>query len=407
MATPLCQEGALVCHFTVAYNRCMSNLKAAVIGTGFIGPVHVEALQRAGVDVVGILGSSAEKSKRTAASLGLRTAYDSLDDLLGDANVQVIHITSPNRFHFDQASRSLHAGKHVICEKPLAMDTQESSQLVRLARESELAAAVNYNIRYYPLCQEAASQVRDGQLGRIFHWSSSYVQDWLFHPSDFNWRVMSEDGGALRAVADIGTHALDLLQFITDSRVESVFADLLTVYPTRQRPIGGVETFSGKLGLEAETESVEIKTEDFGCLLLRMTDGARGVLHVSQITAGRKNRLEFEIAGAQKSLAWCSELPNSLHVGHRDRPNESVIRDPALLGPRAASTCSYPGGHNEGFPDTFKQLFRDFYQSLESGKYRTQPTYPTFTDGHREIALCEAVLKSHQNQQWVHLKGQE
>ncbi|MEM8669984.1 MAG: Gfo/Idh/MocA family oxidoreductase [Planctomycetota bacterium] len=384
----------------------MSNLRAAVIGTGFIGPVHVEGLQRAGVDVVGILGSQPDKSKRAAAELGLQTAYGSLDELLDDGSVNVVHITSPNQFHFDQASRALHAGKHVLCEKPLAMNTQESSQLVALAESSGLAAAVNYNIRYYPLCQEAATQVRRGDVGDIFHFSTSYAQDWLFHRTDFNWRVMSEEGGSLRAVADIGTHALDLLQFITHQKVESVFADLLTVYPERERPKGGIETFSGNSTAAEDTESIAIGTEDFGCVLLRMSDSSRGVMHVSQVTAGRKNCLQFEIAGAKKSLAWCSETPNEMRMGYRDAPNQSLIRDPALLSGQASSKCSYPGGHNEGFPDTFKQLFRDFYQSVENGQYRSDPTYPTFADGHQEIAVCEAVLKSHLRQKWIHLGEQ-
>lgn len=385
----------------------MSKLKAAVIGTGFIGPVHVEALQRAGVDVVGILGSTAEKSAAAAESLGLSKGYDSLSDLIGDASVDVVHITSPNRFHFDQATAALNSGKHVVCEKPLAMNPRESSQLVEIAESSGLAAAVNYNIRYYPMCLEAASQVRDGEVGDIFHVSGSYVQDWLFHRSDFNWRVLSEDGGELRAVADIGTHALDLLQFITGLKIESVFADLLTVYPQRDRPVGSVETFSGNRSGVVATESIDVTTDDFGSLLLRMQDGARGVVHVSQVTAGRKNCLNFEIAGSQKSMAWCSETPNSLHIGHRDSPNQSLVRDPALLGQRAAAACSYPGGHNEGFADTFKQLFRDFYDSVESGAYRTHPAYPTFVDGHHEVAICEAVLRSHRQQSWVRIGDNE
>ncbi|MDG2220289.1 MAG: Gfo/Idh/MocA family oxidoreductase [Rubripirellula sp.] len=382
----------------------MSNLKAAVIGTGFIGPVHVEALQRAGVDVAGILGSTPEKSVQAADTLGLKTGYASLEALLSDKSVQVVHIASPNRFHFDQAERSLRAGKHVVCEKPLAMNTTESSQLVRLAQESGLAAAVNYNIRYYPLCLEAASQISSGSVGQIFHASASYAQDWLFHSTDFNWRVQSDAGGALRAVADIGTHALDLLQFITGRKVESVFADLATVYPHRERPLGGVQTFSDEREQNLETETIPVTTEDYGCLMLRMSGGARGVLHVSQVTAGRKNCLRFEIAGSKKSLSWCSESPNELQMGHRDEPNQTLIRDPALMSERAARASTYPGGHNEGFSDTFKQLFRDVYRAIESEEYKTCSTFPTFSDGHDEVALCEAVLKSHQQQQWVHLR---
>ncbi len=378
----------------------MSSLTAAVIGTGFIGPVHVEGLKRAGVGVAGILGSSAEKSTAAASQLGLPRAYRSLDELLADSDVDVVHVTSPNRFHHQQVVQSLAAGKHVLCEKPLAMTAVESAELVRLARESGLAAAVNYNIRYYPLCIEAAQRVKTGTLGKIFHVTGSYVQDWLFHPTDFNWRVMKEDGGALRAIADIGTHWLDLLQFIVGEKVESVCADLATIYPERKRPLGGVETFSGTLSSDANTQSVSIDTEDYGGVMLRFADGTRGMMSVSQVTAGFKNCLRYELAGSRHSLAWNSQSPNELWIGHRDLPNQTLIRDPALASDPAAAAMAYPGGHNEGFPDTFKQLFRDFYGAIDSGKHKTEPTFPTFADGHHEILVCEAILDSHRRQQW-------
>ncbi len=379
----------------------MSKLRAAVVGTGFIGPVHVEGLLRAGVDVVGILGSTSDKSASAAAKLGLSKGYQSLDELLADASVDVVHITSPNRFHFDQASRTIAAGKHLLCEKPLAMNSSQSSQLVRLASEAGIAAGVNYNIRYYPLCIEAAQRVRSGEVGDLFHVAGSYSQDWLFHQTDFNWRVLAEDGGELRAIADIGTHWLDLIQFIVDQKVVSVCADLATVFPQRQRPVGGVETFSGKAAPPAETETINISTEDYGGVMLRFSSGSRGVMWVSQVTAGRKNCLRFEIAGSAESLSWNSESPNQMSIGHRDCENQVLLRDPALISSRAAGATSYPGGHNEGFGDTFKQLFIDFYRSIESGDFAASPSYPTFQDGHHEILVCEAILESHRQQRWT------
>lgn len=376
-------------------------LTAAVIGTGFIGPIHVEGLQRAGVRVAGILGSTADKSQQAAATLGLSRGYVTLDELLADPDVDVVHVTSPNRFHFKQASRALRAGKHVLCEKPLAMNSNESAELLRMAADSGCVAGVNYNVRYYPLCLEAAEQVRSGAVGDLFHVSGSYVQDWLFHPTDFNWRVLSEDGGELRAVADIGTHWLDLVQFVTGRKVTSVCADLQTVYPERQRPTGSVETFSGRPTESQATESVTVATEDFGAVMLKFEGGGRGVLWVSQVTAGRKNCLRFELAGSKQALAWSSERPNELWTGHRDRANETLLRDPALMSARAAQYADYPGGHNQGFPDTFKQLFRDFYGYIAAGDDTAEPAFPTFADGHREILLCEAVLKSHREQRWI------
>lgn len=223
------------------------SIGAAVVGTGFIGPVHVEALKRAGVNVVGILGSSPEKSRAAATRLGLARGYESFAQVLEDPEIQCVHLTTPNKFHFEQASKALAADRHVMCEKPLAMNSEESAKLVELAaqgRRRNLAAGVNYNIRYYPLCREASERARNGTLGEVYHVTGSYAQDWLFHDTDFNWRVLAEDGGELRAVADIGTHWLDLIHAITGLEIEAVCADLKTVFPIRQSPKGSVETFS-------------------------------------------------------------------------------------------------------------------------------------------------------------------
>jgi predicted dehydrogenase len=377
----------------------------AVIGTGFIGPVHVEGLRRAGLRVTGILGSTPEKSRASAESLGLAKAYRDLDELLSDDDVKSVHITTPNRFHFEQASAVIAARRHVMCEKPLAMNSKESAELVRRAAESGVVAGVNYNIRYYPLCREAAERRRNGQLGDVFHVAGSYVQDWLFHPADFNWRVLSEEGGELRAVADIGTHWLDLIRHITGLEATEVCADLQTVFPERQRPTGGVETFSSKLATPVETQPVAIDTDDYGCVMLRFENGARGVVWVSQVTAGRKNCLRFEIAASKQSLAWNSESPNDLWIGHRDQPNETLVRDPGLLSPAARAIANYPGGHNEGFPDTFKQCFREFYGYIAANDFTAPRPFPTFEDGHREIQLCEAILASHRKGGWTRVAG--
>jgi predicted dehydrogenase len=381
----------------------MTRIRAAVIGAGFIGPVHVEGLRRAGVTVQGILDMTPEKSQQAAENLGLPKGYASLEEILDDDDVQSVHITTPNRLHFEMASAVLRRGKHVMCEKPLAMNSRESAELVELARTSGVAAGVNYNIRYYPLCQEAAQRVREGELGQMFHVTGGYVQDWLFHETDFNWRVVAEEGGQLRAVADIGTHWLDLVQTIVGQKVTAVCADLKTIYPERKRPKGEVETFSGKEGSVQATEPISITTDDYGCVMLRFQEGAPGCLVVSQVTAGRKNCLRFEIAGSRQALAWNSEQPNELWVGHRDDPNQVLLRDPALMRETARRCADYPGGHNEGFPDTFKQCFRDFYGYILAGDKSAKPTFPAFADGHQEILLCEAILESHRQRRWVEL----
>ncbi|HEX9003128.1 MAG TPA: Gfo/Idh/MocA family oxidoreductase, partial [Blastocatellia bacterium] len=355
----------------------LHKLNAAIVGAGFMGPAHAEALRRLGVTVIGILGSSEAKSRHAAEALGLVRAYPSFDELLSDPSVNVVHVTTPNRFHFAQASAALKAGKHVLCEKPLAMNSRESAELVALARQSGCAAGVNYNIRFYPLCIEARERIARGELGQVLSVTGSYVQDWLLHPTDYNWRVLESEGGPLRAVADIGTHWLDLAQTITGLKVDAVCADLKTVFPTRQRPEGEVETFSGKVGQTASAQAVEITTEDQGGVLLRFAGGARGALWVSQVTAGRKNCLRFEIAGSRSALAWNSEQPDELWLGHRDRANELLPRDPGLISAAARRFTGYPGGHAEGYPDSFKQCFRAFYDYIAAGDFTAPQPFPT------------------------------
>lgn len=379
----------------------LHKLNAAIVGAGFMGPAHAEALRRLGVNVIGILGSSEAKSRHAAEALGLARAYPSFDELLSDPSVNVVHVTTPNRFHFAQASAALKAGKHVLCEKPLAMNSRESAELVALARQSGCAAGVNYNIRFYPLCIEARERIARGELGQVLSVTGSYVQDWLLHPTDYNWRVLESEGGPLRAVADIGTHWLDLAQTITGLKVDAVCADLKTVFPTRQRPEGEVETFSGKVGQTASAQAVEITTEDQGGVLLRFAGGARGALWFSQVTAGRKNCLRFEIAGSRSALAWNSEQPDELWLGHRDRANELLPRDPGLISAAARRFTGYPGGHAEGYPDSFKQCFRAFYDYIAAGDFTAPQPFPTFADGHQEILLCEAILRSHREQRWI------
>lgn len=382
-----------------------SNLPGvAVIGAGFIGPVHIEALRRAGQQVRGLLGSSLARSQQAAQQWNIPVAYASFDEVLADEHVFAVHITTPNRLHFEQASQALRAGKHVMCEKPLAMNAEESAALVRLAAETGRAAGVAYNIRFYPLCHEARERVRQGEFGDLYHVAGSYVQDWLLKPTDFNWRVLAEEGGDLRAVADIGTHWLDLIQFIAGEPIVAVCADLQTVHNERQRPQGGVETFTGKTRAITQTFAVPVTTDDYGGILLEFASGARGSLWVSQVSAGRKNCLRWELSAQHGSMCWNSERPDELWIGRRDGANESLLRDPALLSDSARAITHYPGGHNEGFPDTFKQLFRCFYDYIAAGDYTRPAPFPTFADGHREILLCDAILASHRQRAWVRIK---
>ena len=372
---------------------------AAVIGLGFVGRAHLEALRRIGIPVLGMLGSSHERSEEIRGPLGLERAYASLDEVAADPAVSVVHICTPNHVHFEQASSLLRAGKHVLCEKPLTMDSRESEMLVKLEKQCRRVGAVAYNLRYYPLCQEAKAAVASDAIGRPRLVHGSFLQDWLLFPTDWNWRLDPKLGGELRAVSDIGTHWLDLTMWITGRKVTEVCADLATVLPVRQRPRGRVETFQKATNVECE--DVLVKTDDYASVLLHFEDDLRGVMTVSQVSAGRKARLWFEVDGTKGSLAWNSESPNSLWVGRRDNPSEILLKDPALLSPSARVFAAYPGGHAEGYPDTFVQLFREFYGYLDAGDFDAPRPFPTFANGYHELTLCEAIAKSAQARKWI------
>ena len=372
---------------------------AAVVGVGFVGRAHVEAIRRLGIPVRGILGSSAERTAEACASLSIERAYASLEELAADSTVSAVHICTPNHLHFPEATALLRAGKHVLCEKPLAMDSRESAMLAGLARESGRVGCVAYNLRYYPLCQEARSIVASGAIGQAQLIHGSFLQDWLLFPNDWNWRLDSQLGGDLRAVSDIGTHWLDLMMWMTGRKVIEVCADLATVIPVRQRPRGRVETFQ-KSGAGAFDE-IPITTDDYASVLLHLENNLHGVMTVSQVSAGRKARLWFEIDGSEGSLAWNSESPNSLWIGHRETASELLPKDPALMSPKARGYAAYPGGHAEGYPDTFVQLFRDFYGYIDAGKFDAPRSFPTFQTGHDELLLCDAIVKSAGERAWT------
>lgn len=376
---------------------------AAIVGIGFIGPVHAEALMRIGIRVQGILGATYEESVHGAQKLGLPTAYLDYSAMLQDKAVDVIHIATPNRTHHTLARQALEAGKHVICEKPLAMNSMETAQLVALSRSKpDLAAVVNYNLRFYPMILHARDFIREGSLGEIRSVRGAYEQDWLLYETDWNWRLLPEEGGELRAVGDIGTHWMDLIGFLTGLSVESLLADLQTFVKTHRKPRQAVATFNGMGRNEAvDYESLQISTEDWGSVLFHYRGGARGTMSVSQVAPGRRNRLSFEIAGSKSTFAWDSEHPNELWIGYRDRPNAVVLKDPALLSETAQQYTSYPGGHNEGFPDTFKQLYKAVYRYIEERNFHAPRLFPTFEDGHREAVLCDAILESHRARKWI------
>jgi predicted dehydrogenase len=374
---------------------------AAVIGAGFVGKAHIESLRRLPVRVRGTLVSSGERSDAAAKALGLERAYKNVDEIAADPEVTVVHVCTPNYVHFEQSAKLLRAGKHVLCEKPLAMDSRESATLVALAKETDRVGGVAHNLRYYPLCVQAKALVDSGAIGQVKLVHGGFLQDWLTYPTDWNWRLESKLGGELRAVSDIGTHWLDLIQWITGQKVEELCADLATVVPVRLKPRGHVESFSS--AKDVVTDEMPIETDDYASVLVHLDHGAKGVFTVSQVSAGRKCKLHFEINGSEGSLGWNAEDPNTLWTGRRNQPNEILIKDPSLLSPSARPYAGYPGGHAEGYPDTFLQLFRDYYNYIEAGQFNAPRKFPTFSTGHEELLLCEAIQKSAQDRAWTKL----
>ena len=376
----------------------MSEVRAGVVGTGFIGVVHVDALRRLGVEVTGVVGSSPER----AQAKGVAPVYDSFEALLDDDQVDVVHLTTPNHLHYPQVKQALAAGKHVVCEKPLATTAEESAELVELAEGSGLVHCTNFNIRFYPMNQEARTRIHAGELGEIWNVHGGYLQDWLARPTDWNWRLEPDKAGELRAVGDIGSHWLDLTQWLTGQHVVEVLADLGTAIPVRRRPMGEVETFAS--AADVEREDAEMATEDLAHILVRYERGARGSLVLSQVATGRKNSIRYEVDGSRAALAWEGERHEELWIGHRDAPNEVLLRNPGLLTPEAAQWTHLPVAHAEGFASTFRELYRAVYTDVARGGPSDEPNYPTFRDGHLENVLGDAIALSHRERRWVEVK---
>jgi predicted dehydrogenase len=382
----------------------VKKFRVGVIGVGFIGPAHMEAIRRQGFEVLALAESNQELAEQAAERLLIPKAYGNWKDLVADPDIDVVHVASPNYLHFEHAKGALEAGKHVICEKPLAMTAKESKLLVKIAEEKKLVNAVNFNLRFYPLIQDAKARIDAGVLGeRIYIIQGSYLQDWLLLETDWNWRLEPEYGGELRAIADIGSHWMDLVTFITGKKITSVFADFETFLPIRKKPMKKIDTFGGKMQMDVQYEEKKITTEDYASVLFKFEGGTRGVMSVSQVSSGRKNRLFFEINGSDSSLIWDSEMPNQMMIGHRPEPNQYLIKDPSLMMKSAQWSASYPGGHAEGFPDTFKQLQTAFYSYISQGDFKKAPNFPTFRDGHNTILVDEAILQSARENKWVEI----
>lgn len=372
---------------------------AAVIGTGFIGTVHIEAIRRMGVPVKGALAGSTTSTKSASDRLHLQHSYKDVAEIASDKDVNIVHVTSPNALHFEQVTMLLNGGKHVICEKPLALTAKEGEELLRLAESKGLIHALCFNTRFYPMVHEAKSLVKEGKIGAPTYVKGSYHQDWLLQATDWNWRLEGEKAGELRAIADIGSHLIDQISFVAGLEVESVLADLHTIVKERQKPTGPVQTFT--VDTTSKRKTVKMSSDDAAGVLIRYKNGARGTVSISQVSAGRKNNLSWEISGTESAIAYDSVEPEKLWIGHRGIPNEISLKDPTTISSDAARNAFYPGGHIEGFGETFRALFERVYSDIESANRKVD--YPNFRDGVTSLRVTDAIAKSSKTQSWIKL----
>jgi predicted dehydrogenase len=378
----------------------MKILKTAIFGTGFMGRVHLEGVRRVeSVQPVAIAGRNADAARRLGSGFSIANITTNYEDILRDPAIDAVHICTPNAQHFPMAKAALTAGKHVLCEKPLATSVAEGEELVSIAKRQGLRNCTCHNLRYYPMVQQMRRMREAGDLGEILVVQGTYSQDWLLYDTDWNWRVETGAGGPSRCMADIGSHFFDMAEHVTGLRVTSLCADLQTFHTSRKQPKHSVETFANKLPGPEDYIQTPVDTEDFGAVIFRMGGRTRGSVTASQVSAGRKNRLSIEVYGTKASVAWDQERPDELWSGRRDQGNEIYIKDPSLLKPGARTYADLPGGHSEGYDDTFKQVFRRFYASIE--KADSEPEYPQFADGLRQLTILDAVLQSNNKRSWT------
>lgn len=377
----------------------MKPIKTAIFGTGFMGRVHLEAVRRVeSVETAAIAARNAEAATRLASGFAVPKATTDYREVLRDPAIAAVHITTPNAQHFSMAKDALLAGKHVLCEKPLTTTVAEAEELSSLAAKQNLRNCVCHNLRYYPMVQQMRRLREAGELGDILVVQGTYSQDWLLYDTDWNWRIDAKASGASRCMADIGSHFFDMAEHVTGLHVSSLCADLQTFHKTRKQPKRSVETFANKMMGSEDYVETPVETEDFGAVVFRMGTRTRGAMTASQVSSGRKNRLSIEIYGTKSSVAWDQERPDELWTGHRDSGNPLFIKDPSLLLPGARSYADLPGGHSEGYDDTFKQVFRRFYASIGNGD---APEYPQFVDGLRQMVILNSVLESNRKRVWI------
>lgn len=384
----------------------MARIKAGIIGMGFIGASHIEAVRRIGfAELVAVADVNYELARKKADEYYIPKCYKTVEELLEDEEIDVVHNCTPNNLHLEINEKIIKAGKHVFSEKPLAKTCEESSKMVELLKNNKkIVGGVNFNYRMNPLVQEMKCKMKNGEIGspRLVH--GSYLQDWLLYETDYNWRIEPEISGPSRCIADIGSHWMDCVQTVIEAKIIEVCADLITAFPVRKKATTQVETFS--TNPNAEYEDKEVKTEDYGAVMFKMDNGVHGVFYVSQISAGRKCHLNFEINGSISTMYWNQETADHMWMGFRDKDNCQVMRNPNLMAGEARAYTYLPSGHPEGWNDAMKNNVYSFYKFIAEGKEigKDPCDFATFEEGHYIMKLTEAILKSNSLKKWVKIE---
>jgi predicted dehydrogenase len=381
----------------------MEKIKCGIVGMGYVSANQIDGIRRLGyVEIAGAVDVDYNLARKKADKYYIPKCYRSIDEMLQDDEIRVIHNCTPNYLHKEINEKVIKAGRHIFSEKPLCKTSSESEELLKLLRANPgIVAGVDFVYRMNPLVLEMRDRVRKGEIGRPKLIHGSYLQDWLLYDTDYNWRMDSKVSGKSRCIADIGAHWMDLVQFITDSRIVKVSADLVTTIPVRKKPLGQVEAFSKNTSTQYEDKAVD--TEDYGAVLFEMDNGVHGVFCSSEVSAGRKCAISFEIDGEKSSLYWNQEGADQMWMGFRDRPNQQIIRDPNSAPEDIREYYSLPAGHPEGHNDAMANIMRSFYGFIRDNKQigRDACEFATFEEGHYMMKLIEAILESSQTKQWV------
>lgn len=378
-------------------------IKAGIIGMGFIGVSHIEAIRRIGfAELVAVADVNYELAKKKADEYFIPKCYKTVEELLADDDIDIVHNCTPNNLHLEINEKIIKAGKHIFSEKPLAKTSEESAKMLDFLKQNKnIIHGVNFNYRMNPLVQEMKNKIIKGEIGipKLVH--GSYLQDWLLYETDYNWRIEPEICGPSRCIADIGSHWIDSVQTVIGAKIIEVCSDLVTVIPIRKKSKTQVETFSVNVNFDYEDK--EIKTEDYGAVLFKMDNGVHGVFYVSEVSAGRKCYLDFEIDGTIASMHWNQETADHMWMGFRDKDNCQVMRSPNLMSPEAKQYTYLAAGHPEGWNDALKNNVYSLYKFILDGKSMDKDPYDfaTFEDGHYIMKLTEAILKSSETKQWV------